>query len=158
LWLRITGRLKALSPGRHRLRLFPGESSGGINDDDKRDATGFSGHRNQCPGCERLFHRGDHPSAISAPCGIRSNAGVVDIGDVRGSARQEIPLNESELSAVDDGVVAMETLLEPLADVPTPAGPTPRELGNRVRKGKGGMEANVWGRSGSKDETRPHID
>jgi integrase len=46
--------------------------------------------------------------------------------------RQEIPLNESELSAVDDGVVAMEKLLEQLADVPTPAGPTPRELGNRM--------------------------
>ena len=46
--------------------------------------------------------------------------------------RQEIPLNDSELAAVDDGVAAMEKLLERLADVPTPAGPTPRELGNRV--------------------------
>jgi hypothetical protein len=50
--------------------------------------------------------------------------------------RQEIPLNESELAAVDDGVAAMEKLLEQLADVPTPAGPTPRELGNRVCDGK----------------------
>ena len=46
--------------------------------------------------------------------------------------RQEIPLNDSEVAAVDDGVAAMEKLLEQLADVPTPAGPTPRELGNRV--------------------------
>jgi len=50
--------------------------------------------------------------------------------------RQEIPLNDSELAAVDDGVAAMEKLLEQLADVPTPAGPTPRELGNRVCDGK----------------------
>jgi len=51
--------------------------------------------------------------------------------------RQEIPLNDSELAAVDDGVAAMEKLLEQLADVPTPAGPTPRELGNRTCDDKG---------------------
>lgn len=51
--------------------------------------------------------------------------------------RQEIPLSDSELAAVDDGVAAMEKLLEQLADVPTPAGPTPRELGNRVCDDKG---------------------
>jgi len=33
---------------------------------------------------ERLFHRGDHPSAIPGPCRIRSNGGVAAIGDVRG--------------------------------------------------------------------------
>jgi hypothetical protein len=42
--------------------------------------------------------------------------------------RQEIPLNEAELAAVDDGVAALEKLLDQLADVATPAGPTPREL------------------------------
>jgi hypothetical protein len=31
------------------------------------------------PGRERLFHRGDHPSAIPGPCRIRSNGGVVAI-------------------------------------------------------------------------------
>lgn len=51
--------------------------------------------------------------------------------------RQEIPLNDSEMAAVDDGVAAGEKLLEQLADVPTPAGPTPREPGNRVSDGKG---------------------
>jgi hypothetical protein len=51
--------------------------------------------------------------------------------------RQERPLNDSELAAVDDGVAAMEKLLEQLADVPTPAGPTPRELGNRLCDSKG---------------------
>jgi site-specific recombinase XerC len=42
--------------------------------------------------------------------------------------RQEIPLNAAELAAVDDGVSALNKLLAQLADVPTPAGPTPRQL------------------------------
>jgi hypothetical protein len=37
-------------------------------------------------------------------------------------------LSDSEVAAVDDGIVAMENLIGKLADVPTPAGPTPREL------------------------------
>ncbi len=43
--------------------------------------------------------------------------------------RQEIPLTDDEMAAVEDGLVAYERLLAQLADVPTPAGPTPRELG-----------------------------
>jgi len=43
--------------------------------------------------------------------------------------RQDIPLLNSELSAVEDGLAAYEELLSKLADVPTPAGPTPRQLG-----------------------------
>jgi hypothetical protein len=42
---------------------------------------------------------------------------------------QEIPLGEAEQAAVEDGVPAYENLLSKLADVPTPAGPTPRQLG-----------------------------
>jgi len=42
--------------------------------------------------------------------------------------RQEIPLGESEIAALDDGVSALESLLSRLAHVPTPAGPTPLEL------------------------------
>ena len=42
--------------------------------------------------------------------------------------RQEIPLKDTELAAIDDGVVAFEKLLAQLADVPTPAGPTPRQI------------------------------
>jgi len=42
--------------------------------------------------------------------------------------RQEIPLNDTELAAVDDGVAALDRLLDQLADVATPAGPTPRQL------------------------------
>ena len=35
----------------------------------------------------------------------------------------------AEISAVEDGLTAYEQLLAKLADVPTPAGPTPRQLG-----------------------------
>ncbi len=42
--------------------------------------------------------------------------------------RQEIPLTDEEITAVDEGVAALEKLCEKLADVPTPAGPTPRQL------------------------------
>jgi hypothetical protein len=53
--------------------------------------------------------------------------------------RQEIPLNEAELAAVDDGLTALESLLDQLADVPTPAGPTPRELRTSELVQLGGM-------------------
>lgn len=36
--------------------------------------------------------------------------------------RQDIPLLDAELSAVEDGLAAYEKLLAKLADVPTPAG------------------------------------
>ena len=44
--------------------------------------------------------------------------------------KQEIPLSQEEQGAIDDGLVALEKLCEKLADVPTPAGPTPRDLGS----------------------------
>ncbi len=40
-----------------------------------------------------------------------------------------IPLTDDERAAVDDGHTAVDALLDRLADVPTPAGPTPQELG-----------------------------
>jgi integrase len=39
-----------------------------------------------------------------------------------------IPLTDDERAAVDDGQTALDQLLERLADIATPAGPTPREL------------------------------
>lgn len=41
-----------------------------------------------------------------------------------------IPLTDDERAAVDDGHTAVTALLDRLADIPTPAGPTPRELGS----------------------------
>lgn len=49
---------------------------------------------------------------------------------------QEIPLSEEERAAVEGGVEAMEKLCQQLADVPTPAGPTPNQMaiaGNDVQ-------------------------
>jgi integrase len=40
-----------------------------------------------------------------------------------------IPLTDDERAAVDDGQAALDSLLTRLADIPTPAGATPRELG-----------------------------
>ncbi len=42
--------------------------------------------------------------------------------------RAMIPLTEDEQAAVDDGSTALDRLLDRLADTPTPAGPTPRQL------------------------------
>ncbi len=52
--------------------------------------------------------------------------------EARGHLQQmltTIPLTEPERAAVEDGAAAVAQLLDRLADTPTPAGPTPRELG-----------------------------
>jgi hypothetical protein len=43
---------------------------------------------------------------------------------------QNILLTEAEANAVEDGVNAFEKPLAQLTDVPTPGGPTPRQLQN----------------------------
>ena len=43
-----------------------------------------------------------------------------------------VPLTDDEQAAVDDGRAALDQLLHRLADVPTPAGPTPRQLSVRA--------------------------
>jgi hypothetical protein len=48
---------------------------------------------------------------------------------------QEILLQEEERAAVEDGLNAVERFYAQLMDVPTPAGPTPRELKKDVRRG-----------------------
>jgi hypothetical protein len=40
----------------------------------------------------------------------------------------QIPLTDDERAAVEDGSAPVERLLDRLADTPTPAGRTPREL------------------------------
>jgi len=47
--------------------------------------------------------------------------------------RQEIPLTDEELAAANEGIQAYEYLLNKLADVATPAGPTPRKLSQLVQ-------------------------
>ena len=40
-----------------------------------------------------------------------------------------VPLTDDERAAVDDGHAALDALLDRLTDIPTPAGPTPHEIG-----------------------------
>lgn len=44
----------------------------------------------------------------------------------------QIPLTDEERAAVEEGATAVEQLLERLTDIPTPAGPTPRQLTGRT--------------------------
>jgi hypothetical protein len=43
-----------------------------------------------------------------------------------------VPFTDDERAAVDDGQAALDKLLGQLADTPTPAGPTPRQLGHNT--------------------------
>ena len=45
--------------------------------------------------------------------------------------RATMPLSDEERAAIDDGHVARDALLDRLADVPAPAGPTPRQIDAR---------------------------
>lgn len=73
-------------------------------------------HRMACAKC--AFYR---PKMSSQAQLLEAKANLLRLG-------QEIPLTEDEAAAVDDGLEALERLCMQLADVPTPAGPTPREL------------------------------
>ena len=42
--------------------------------------------------------------------------------------RQEIPLTDAEIAALDDGVSALESLLSRLENIPTPSGKTPLQI------------------------------
>jgi len=76
-------------------------------------------HRMACPRCDFYVPKGS------------SKAQLVEARANLQRMLVEIPLNEEERAAVEDGQAAVDKLLERLADVPTPAGPTPRSLGGR---------------------------
>jgi Phage integrase family len=73
-------------------------------------------HRMACAKC--AFYR---PKGSSQAQILEAKANLIRM-------KQEIPLSQEEQAAIDDGLTALEKLWEKLADVPTPAGPTPREL------------------------------
>jgi len=50
--------------------------------------------------------------------------------------REDIPLRDEEVAAIEDGLELYDRLIERLADVPTPAGLSPRELGTFVPLGE----------------------
>jgi integrase len=74
-------------------------------------------HRMACAKC--AFYR---PKGSSQAQLLEAKANLLRL-------KQEIPLTDDERAAVDDGLEALDKLCGQLADVPTPAGPTPRELG-----------------------------
>ena len=76
-------------------------------------------HRMACAKCS--FYR---PKGSSEAQLLEARANLLRL-------RQDIPLTEDERAAVDDGLVALEHLCAQLANTPTPAGPTPRELAGR---------------------------
>ena len=73
-------------------------------------------HRMACAKC--AFYR---PKGSSQAQMLEAKANLLRM-------KQEIPLSEEEQAAIDDGLAALEKLCEKLADTPTPAGPTPRNL------------------------------
>src|ERR1700730_15624377 len=73
-------------------------------------------HRMACAKCSFYMPKGSTMAAL-----LEGKSNLLRM-------RQEIPLNDAELAALDDGVSALESLLSRLADVPTPAAPTPLQL------------------------------
>jgi integrase len=74
-------------------------------------------HRMACAKCD--FYLPKHSSAALLLEGKQN----------LGRFLQEIPLNEAERSAVEEGISAYEGLLSKLADLPAPSGQTPRQTG-----------------------------
>jgi hypothetical protein len=73
-------------------------------------------HRKACAKCSFYRSKGcTHPQLLEAKANLLH-------------LKQEIPLTDEVVSAVNDGLEALDRLCSELADVPTPAGPTPRDL------------------------------
>jgi hypothetical protein len=73
-------------------------------------------HRMACAKCSFYRPKGSSQAQI-----LEAKANLLHL-------KQEIPLTDEEVEAVDDGLEALERLCMQLTDVPTPAGPTPRVL------------------------------
>jgi integrase len=78
-------------------------------------------HRMACAKCSFYMPKGSTASAL-----LEGKSNLLRM-------RQEIPLTEAEVAAVDDGASALESLLKRLANVPTPSGPTPLQLSDSSR-------------------------
>ncbi len=76
-------------------------------------------HRMACARCDFYTPKGS------------TKAQLLEAKDNLQRMRATIPLSDEERDAVDDGHAALDALLERLADVPTPAGPTPQQIGAR---------------------------
>ena len=66
------------------------------------------------------------------PAPVRSDQGPAQLLEAKDNLQKmlaSVPLTDHERAAVDDGQAALDNLLHRLADVPTPTGPTPRQIG-----------------------------
>ncbi len=73
-------------------------------------------HRMACAKCDFYTPKGS------------SKAQLLEAKDNLQRMLTAIPLTDDERAAVDDGQAALDQLLNRLADTPTPAGPTPRQI------------------------------
>ncbi|MBO0778469.1 MAG: site-specific integrase, partial [Ktedonobacteraceae bacterium] len=73
-------------------------------------------HRMACAKCSVYVPKGSNLEQI-----LEGKANLLRL-------KQELSLTEEEVAAVDDGLAVLATLHQKLADTPTPAGPTPRQL------------------------------
>ena len=76
-------------------------------------------HRMACARCDFYIPKGS------------TRAQSLEAKDNLQRMRATIPLSDEERAAVDDGHAALDALLDRLADVPTPAGLTPHQIGAR---------------------------
>jgi len=88
-------------------------------------------HRMACAKCSFYMPKGSTASAL-----LEGKNNLLRM-------RQEIPLTEAEVAAVDDGASALESLLKRLADVPTPGGPTPIQLSDSSRSESEAAELSI---------------
>ena len=82
-------------------------------------------HRMACAKCSFYMPKGSTASAL-----LEGKKNLLRM-------RQEIPLTDAEVAALDDGVSALDSLLNRLANVPTPAGPTPLEIRGESERAAG---------------------
>jgi integrase len=73
-------------------------------------------HRMACAKCSFYMPKGSTASAL-----LEGKKNLLRM-------RQEIPLGDAEVAALDDGVSALDSLLNRLASVPTPTGLTPQQI------------------------------
>lgn len=85
-------------------------------------------------GCSYTFFEQCHHRMACARCDFytpkdSTKAQLLEAKDNLQRMLATIPLTDDERAAVDDGHNAVQALLTRLADVPTPAGPTPNQIG-----------------------------
>src|SRR5258707_583761 len=79
-------------------------------------------HRMACAKCSFYVPKGSSLEQI-----IEGKANLLRM-------KQELSLTEEEVGAVDDGLAALDALQQKLARIPTPGGPTPRQLEESLQK------------------------